>query len=79
MAQQRSSIWHTRSALTFILPGLLPFLLLSIFPIVYSGYVSTTDTSFYNMTKTGAGGASAAEAGDMGHGLKALDRICPAW
>lgn len=58
MGQQRGSIWYTKSALTFILPGLLLFLLLNIFPIVYSGYVSTTDTSFYNITKTGAGGPS---------------------
>jgi len=56
MGQRRGSIWYTKRALIFILPGFLLFLLLNLFPILYSANVSITDTSFYNITKTGPEG-----------------------
>ena len=51
MARQRTSVWHTRSALWFILPGFLLFLFFNLYPIIHSVYVSTTDMSFYNIMK----------------------------
>lgn len=50
MAERRTSVWHARSALWFILPGLLLFLFLNLYPIIHSLYVSSTNMNFYNIT-----------------------------
>ncbi|MCK4515782.1 MAG: sugar ABC transporter permease [Spirochaetaceae bacterium] len=53
MPRRHASIWHTWTGLWLVLPGFLLFLCFNLYPIVYSLYVSLTNTNFYNITDPG--------------------------